>query len=156
MIEIEKKFLVTSDRWKEGILSEKKITQFYISAPEAIPTVRLRLLEDVGYLTLKYPSTSKNVLVRPEFEYEVPKAHVIAQQQFAIGNIIEKTRYEVRDTFGQHWDVDEFTSPNTGLVLAEIELAEEKAEISLPDWVGEDVSDNSRYSNQVMSYQSPE
>ena len=154
MIEIEKKFLVTSDQWKGSILSKKKITQFYISAPDAIPTVRLRLLGETGYLTLKYPSTSKDVLVRPEFEYEIPKEHVTAQRQFAIGNIIEKTRYEIRDEFGQLWDIDEFTTPSKGLILAEIELNDEGENISLPEWVGEDVSGDSQYSNQVMSYQS--
>ncbi len=153
MIEIEKKFLVTSDKWKDFVLSKETITQFYISKPDAAPTVRLRLKGHKGFLTLKYPSSSSKALVWPEFEYDVPASHIEEQRQFAVGKVIQKIRYEVRDEFGQTWDVDEFISPNEGLILAEIELTNEHQDISLPDWIGNEVSHDPQYSNQVMSSQ---
>jgi len=152
MLEIEKKFLVLNEDWREHIIRQDHVLQFYISPRNSIPTIRLRIKGGKGFITIKYPSTTKEVLSRAEYEYEIPAAHVEAQKPFAIGRFIEKTRYQVKDEFAQEWEVDEFTSPQSGLVLAEIELNSEADEIQLPKWVGKDVTADTRYSNQVMSY----
>ncbi|MBO6825038.1 MAG: CYTH domain-containing protein [Sneathiella sp.] len=152
MLEIEKKYLVQNESWRDQILDHKKIVQFYISPKDSIPTIRLRTKGNKGYITIKYPSVSANILARPEYEYEIPLSDVEAQKPSAIGRVIEKTRHKVRDEFGQIWDVDEFTSPSPGLVLAEIELTDEAEHVKLPAWAGSEVTADKRFSNQVMSY----
>ena len=156
MLEIEKKFLVSNDKWRTNIIQQDHILQFYISPQNSIPTVRLRLKRDTGYLTIKYPSSTQHILSRPEYEYEIPKSHIEAQKPFAIGQFIEKIRYQVEDEFGQLWEIDEFSSPRCGLVLAEIELAQITDKVQLPEWIGKDVTADKQYSNQVMSYSSDE
>jgi adenylate cyclase len=152
MIEIERKFLIISDKWRDNIQSKNGIVQFYLSPKDHVPTVRLRSKGNCGYITVKYPSSSEDVLVRPEFEYEVPLADIKAQEHAAIGSLIRKTRHYVCDEFAQNWEIDVFESPCPGLVLAEIELSSAQEEIKFPAWVGEEVTKDRQYSNQVMSY----
>jgi Uncharacterized protein conserved in bacteria len=60
--------------------------------------------------------------------------------------IIEKIRYQV-DFAGHIWEVDEFHGPNEGLVVAEIELEDEKDAVPLPEWIGEEVTADPKYLN---------
>lgn len=138
--EIERKFLVKSS-WQprhEGI----KIAQGYLSTvPER--TVRVRIKGDKGYLTIK----GKNVgISRAEFEYEIPRHDAEELLQLAEQPILAKTRYlETHDGFT--WEVDVFEAENQGLVVAEIELPDEAAAFSYPDWLGQEVSGDVRYYN---------
>ncbi|WP_169566155.1 CYTH domain-containing protein [Sneathiella limimaris] len=154
MIEIERKFLVANDSWKQDILSSHKISQFYLSDLSTTPTVRIRQKDDKGFLTLKYPSKQEDVLVRAEFEYEIPVSDVTAHKQFAKGRIVEKTRHLVRGAENLIWEIDVFSSPNPDLVLAEIELKTADQIIQLPDWIGPEVTHNPSYSNIRMAFQS--
>lgn len=152
-MEIERKFLLKNDRWKDAVTSSAEITQFYLSTPEQVPTFRLRIKDQSAYLTIKYPSTSETVLSRPEYEYEIPLSDVTEQLENAKGKIIKKTRHTVTDTYGQNWEIDEFQSPNSNLTLAEIELTSHDQDIQLPEWLGPEVTSDKRYSNAVMAFE---
>ena len=145
-MEIERKFLVRDNTYK----SESKpvyYQQGYIST-RVENVVRVRIAGDKAYLTLKSLVTH---ISRLEYEYEIPvvDAREILDR-ICRKPIIEKNRYEIkygRDT----WVVDEFFGENKGLVVAEIELETENQEIILPDWVGDEVTDDSRYLNANLA-----
>ena len=48
------------------------------------------------------------------------------------------------------WEVDEFHGANDGLVIAEVELADEHQHIELPDWAGREVTGDPRYYNASL------
>lgn len=145
--EIERRFLV-SDSVREQALGRKTdIIQGYLSAE---PAVRVRLiggfLGKKGYLTVKGPGS----LTRPEFEYEVPAAD--AKDMLTLCRFsLEKERRHVLVS-GHMWSVDFFTEPRmNGLVLAEIELKSEDEKFVMPDWAGEEVTENPYYSNVSLA-----
>ncbi|MEL7036148.1 MAG: CYTH domain-containing protein [Cyanobacteria bacterium J06592_8] len=140
--EIERKFLVKDDRWRS--LAEGKLyCQGYISSQKG-RTVRVRIIGDQGYLTIKGPAVNQ---VRPEFEYEIPVKDAEEMLQTLCDRpLIEKKRHKI--PLGDLiWEVDEFFGENQGLILAEVELTDVNQTIEIPDWIGEDVSDDSRYYN---------
>jgi CYTH domain-containing protein len=140
--EIERKFLVSSDAWKEhakGMVCR----QGYLAATGDL-IVRVRELGDHGYLTIK---GRKIGLVCPEYEYELPVAEVREMmERVCLLPLIEKKRYGV-DFAGIRWVIDVFAGANEGLVVAEVELADENQVIVLPEWVGREVSFDPKYWN---------
>lgn len=155
-MEIERKFLVAHDGWREHILSQSDITQFYLTAKDQFPTVRLRSRNNTGYLTIKYKSMSETVLARREYEYEIPVADVEQQAPFAVSALIRKTRYQVAGPDNKVWEVDVFIEPVKGLVLAEIELDDLTDDFESPDWLGKEVTQDHSYSNLSLSYSTEE
>jgi adenylate cyclase len=151
IMEIERKFLVTSEAWREEIQSSHKVIQFYLTGKSLSPTVRLRMIDDQGYVTIKYPSISAQILARDEYEYAIPAADVKAQMDRATGTIIQKTRHLVKGPDGKIWEVDEFTSPAYVPVIAEIELDAMDTTFALPEWIGKEVTSDSSYSNLAIS-----
>jgi len=151
-MEIERKFLVANSSWQKNVLNSEEIIQFYLTNLDQSPTLRLRTKGDKGYMTLKYPSQSTTILMREEYEYEIPIADISAQMSKATGNIIKKTRHNVKGPDGHVWEVDEFESPISDLTLAEIEYSDEKMEVDLPEWVGEEVTTDPSYSNLQLSF----
>ncbi len=151
-MEIERKFLIKNDSWKNHILNSEEIIQFYLTNLDQTPTVRLRIKGETGYLTVKYPSVSEAILARDEFEYSIPKADVLAQIKKAKSRIIRKTRHQVEGSDGHLWEIDEFQEPIKGLILAEIELSRIDEPFKIPDWAGEDVTMDGRYSNISLSF----
>ena len=138
--EIERKFLVQAS-WKpqdEGI----KIAQGYLSTvPER--TVRVRIKGDKGYLTIKGKNQG---ISRAEFEYEIPLGDAEELLKLAEQPILSKTRY-LEQHGNRLWEIDVFAGENQGLVVAEVELPDEQAEVSRPDWLGQEVSGDVRYYN---------
>lgn len=140
--EIERKFLVTGDAWRT-LASATLYRQGYLSTAKEC-TVRVRIAGDKGYMTVKGPSVGAS---RAEFEYEIPAADADAMLDALCARpLIEKTRRKIPFE-GLVWEVDEFAGDNEGLVVAEVELTDEAQEVSLPDWVGEDVTHDPRYFN---------
>ena len=148
MIEIERKFLVSSDAFKNDALRKNHIAQGYLnSAPER--TVRVRIKGDTGYLTIKGKSNETG-LSRFEWENEIPFAEAKALLLLCEKGIIEKNRYEV--PVGKHlFEVDEFFGENEGLLLAEVELQTESEFFEKPHWLGEEVTQDQRYYNSYLS-----
>jgi len=147
-IEIERKFLVAGDRWRISADSGLLCEQGYISSGPDQITVRVRRIGDQGFLTLKGPTEG---ISRPEMEYEIPVDEAAFMlKNFCGGRIVSKTRY-LAQIDGFTWEIDEFSGENRGLFLAEIELESEEQPFGKPDWLGEEVSHDSRYFNAALA-----
>ena len=150
-IEIERKFLVDKRKLRGlKFISEEKISQGYLSRH---PTVRVRLTDERGYLTIK---SSTRGISRQEFEYEIPIDD--AKQLLAMcgRNVLKKYRRKI--FYGGHvWEIDFFAGKHAGLIVAEVELKSPNESIKLPDWITKEVSNDSRYfnSNLVTSNEKP-
>lgn len=145
--EIERKFLVAGDFLPEAV-SKTRIVQGYICSAKG-RTVRIRIRNEKGYLTIKGPS-DKAGLSRYEFEQELALAD--AEQLFRLcePGTIEKERYLV--PAGKHtWEVDVFHGANEGLILAEVELSTEEEEFIRPAWLGREVSGDRRFYNSSLT-----
>jgi adenylate cyclase len=142
-IEVERKFLVSDESWRDGVTSSTRIVQGYI-AQTGSATVRVRVKGDRGFLTIKGSSVGVS---RSEFEYEVPVADALAMlDELAQGPVIDKVRHLV-PVGGHVWEVDVFAGENAPLVMAEVELADSQEAFDRPDWAGVEVSDDQRYFN---------
>lgn len=142
MKEIEHKFLVVSDAWKRGTTGKHVRQGFLSTDPDR--TVRVRVVGDAAFLTIKGRRIGAEA---PEFEYPIPVADAsYLLEHLCLRPIIEKTRYLV-PFGGRTWEVDEFHADNEGLVIAEIELENPEQPFVKPEWVGEDVTGDHRYSN---------
>ena len=145
--EIERKFLVRKGSdFKSQAFASSRIKQGYIPAKGA--TVRVRLRDDKGYLTIKAPSTDGG-LRRYEFEKEITLDEAEHLFQLCDSNVIDKTRYLVK--CGSHtFEVDEFYGNNEGLVMAEVELQSEGEEFEKPDFIGLEVTGDGRFYNKSL------
>ncbi len=153
-MEIERKFLVANDKWRDDVISKSEISQFYLTGKDQFPTVRLRSCDGQGYLTIKYKSVSDSILARTEYEYEIPLKDVEQQEPLALGTIIRKTRYRVEGPDQKIWEVDVFAEPVKDLILAEIELNDITDGFDPPDWLGKEVTQDHNYSNLSLSFKS--
>lgn len=143
--EIERKFLLANDSWR-GLGEGKWYRQGYISSG-AHATVRIRTINENGYVTIKGPTRG---LTRAEYEYRIPVSD--AREMLAnlcSGPLIEKIRYTI-DFAGSIWEIDEFKKQNDGLLIAEIELEHPQQQFVMPPWVGTEVSDDPRYRNSSL------
>ncbi len=145
-VEIERKFLVKNDSFKEKAESKKLYRQGYIEGA-LLATVRVRIIEDKGFLTVKSRAVNFS---RNEYEYEIPLADAEEMLQKLCGDKVEKYRYTVMHK-GKLWEVDEMLSENQGLVVAELELKSETETFALPEWVAEEVTDDYRYRNSYLA-----
>lgn len=142
-LEIERKFRVVGDAWRDDVETATPIMQGYLAATGQV-TVRVRVKGDAGYLTIKGATTG---VTRAEFEYPIDVAEARTMlETLASGPIIDKVRHVV-PVAGHRWEVDVFAGDNAGLVLAEIELASAEERFVLPPWAGAEVSDDPRYFN---------
>lgn len=144
-LEIEKKFLIKNDNWKEIVLEEKEISQGYLSASPN-RTVRVRIMGKVGFLTIKSKSKGS---VRSEFEYEIPLDDAKELMELCEKPILAKTRHWVKHE-NHTWEIDVFEKENKGLVVAEIELTREDESFLIPDWIGKEVTEETKYYNSQL------
>ena len=148
-MEIERKYLVTSDSYKQMAVARYHICQGYISR-EKTGTVRIRITDDKAYLTIKGKPAAGH-FARYEWEKEIDVQEAKELMQLCQGTIIDKTRWIIpAKEEGLKWEVDEFHGKHAGLTLAEIELTNEEQEVEKPDFVGEDVTSDPRYYNANM------
>jgi adenylate cyclase len=148
MIEIERKFLVTSFEFKNEAYAKKSIVQGYISSnPERM--VRIRTNGKDGFITIKGKG-NKSGMSRFEWEKMIPLEEATALLKLCEEGAIEKIRYEVK--VGDHvYEVDEFFGENEGLVMAEIELESEDEVFKKPSWLGKEVTNDEKYYNAYLS-----
>lgn len=145
--EIERKFLVKGEFKSQAIRSVRIIQGYLSSVPER--TVRVRVKENKGYLTIKGKADETGVS-RYEWEKEIPEAEARELLQLSEPGMIDKTRYLV--PAGKHiFEVDEFYGDNAGLVIAEIELFDENETFQKPAWLGEEVTGDLRYYNAMLT-----
>lgn len=146
-LEIERKFLVKDDSYKTMAYSSSRIAQGYICSGRG-RTVRVRIRDEKGYLTIKGPADSKG-LGRYEWEKEIPLEEAQELMKLCEPGMIDKTRYLV--SVGEHvFEVDEFYGENEGLVVAEVELVSEYESYEKPDFVGEEVTGDVKYYNSFL------
>ncbi|MGX9576433.1 CYTH domain-containing protein [Mesorhizobium sp. f-mel] len=145
--EIERKFLVSGNEWRDLVEADIRIRQFYLAAtPDR--SVRVRVSNGASAkLTLKFGS---KVRERDEFEYPIPLAEAEEMQAFAIGHVIEKTRHHVRHR-GHLYEVDVFGGMLAGLVVAELKTPEDVPDEMLPDWLGREVTGEQRFYNASLA-----
>jgi CYTH domain-containing protein len=140
-LEIERKFLVTHDPWRntKGVLYR----QGYLNH-DAQRNVRVRITENKAYLTIKGITQGA---ARLEYEYEIPRGDAEALlNDLCHKPLIEKRRYTIPFE-GHIWEVDEFFGENQGLIIAEIELSSEDEAFVKPSWIGEEVTGQAKYYN---------
>ncbi len=145
-IEIERKFLLKDDRWRNAADSGTAYQQAYLVGSKTA-SVRVRIEGDKAFLNIKGATLG---VTRQEYEYPIPiaDAHSLLRD-LCEQPIIEKTRFHLNYT-GHEWEIDEFKGENAGLIVAEIELMEEDEEFARPDWLGEEVSGDPRYYNVCL------
>ena len=142
-LEIERKFLVTGDEWRnaEGVV----LRQGYLSThPER--TVRVRIEGDKAKLTIKGITRGAT---RAEYEYDIPPEDAAELLRLCEPPLIEKVRRRL-EHHGLVWEVDEFLGNNQGLVIAEVELDREDRPLTKPSWVGEEVTHDPRFYNASL------
>lgn len=148
MIEIERKFLVQSDVFKDQAFKSTRIVQGFLNTHKK-RTVRVRLTGDDGFLTIKGESSSSG-LSRFEWEKNIPKEEAEQLLQLCEEGVIDKIRYEVK-VDGHIFEVDEFFGDNKGLIVAEVELNSETEQFTKPSWLGQEVTGDVRYYNSQLS-----
>lgn len=148
MIEIERKFLVSAQTYKKEAISKHQIQQGFLNTHKK-RTVRIRISDDTGYLTIKGKSDLSG-LSRFEWEKEIKLSDAVALLKICEKGVIEKTRYKI--AVGKHvFEVDEFHGDNLGLVVVEVELNSEDEKFEKPDWLGKEVTGDIKYYNSQLS-----
>ena len=147
-LEIERKFLVRSDDYKRQAYDSSRICQGYICRGHG-RTVRVRIRDQRGYLTIKGPSNADGIS-RYEFEKEITLDEAQHLMLLCEPGLVDKARYLVKS--GDHtFEVDEFYGDNEGLVIAEVELQSEDEPFKKPDFIGKEVTGDRRYYNGHLS-----
>lgn len=144
--EIERKFLVKTTNYRDFANEKHSIKQGYLSTRKEA-TVRVRINNQSAFITIKGIS---NGATRDEWEYSIPESDAVEMLKLSQGVIIEKTRYIV-EYEGYVWEVDEFHGVHEGLVIAEIELNDEKETFPIPPFIGEEVTGNVAYYNSTLA-----
>ena len=144
--EIERKFLVQNCDYRHMAVESCHIEQGYLNR-DIDATVRVRIRDDKAFLTVK---GRNHGVVRDEWEYAIPADDARSMlRTCARGNIIEKRRYIVPFD-GLTWEVDEFEGAHAGLVIAEVELPSADADVTLPSFIGAEVTGDPRYYNSNL------
>ena len=145
--EIERKFLVLNNDFKDQSHKELRIIQGFLSSvPER--AVRVRIMGEKGYLTVKGIGNESGT-TRFEWEREISKQEAEMLLEICEPGIIDKQRYFVN--VGNHlFEVDQFDLDNKGLIIAEIELQNERDEFNKPNWLGEEVTGQTKYYNSAL------
>ncbi|MGQ4659732.1 CYTH domain-containing protein [Lysobacter sp. F6437] len=152
-IEIERKFLVSSDAWRTAAHRVVPMAQGYLNDLAAMDTgamkasVRVRIAGDAAFLNLKSRELGHT---RQEFDYPIPVEDARALLALSVGGLVDKRRHYV-EFEGHLWEVDEFLGDNAGLVVAEIELGSADEAFARPGWLGAEVTDESRYYNIALA-----
>ena len=146
-LEIERKFLLKNDSWRQEVISSAKIIQGYLTASGT--TLRIRLRDHEAFFTIKGKASG---ITRCEFEYPIPTADAVEMlNTLALDPPVEKIRYIVPAGDDLVWEIDEYAGVNAPLFTAEIELPAENTPFTAPDWLGDEISGDSRYTNRALS-----
>ena len=146
-IEIERRFLVENENWKNQVILSESFSQAYLNSSVDKWATRVRIIDkNKGYITLK---SSLNGLLNYEFEYSIPRKDAIELIQLSKYKIT-KIRYQLKIN-KKNWSVDVFEKSNSGLKIAEIELNSESEEIRVPSWCGQEITGIKSLSNASLA-----
>jgi len=148
MLEIERKFLILSDKYKSEAFKKTRIVQGFLNTHKE-RTVRIRIKGEQAFITVKGISNSEGT-TRLEWEKEIPISEAEQLLELCEPNLIEKTRFEVK-VENHIFEVDEFYGENEGLIIAEVELTSENETFKKPTWLGKEVTGDVRYYNSQLS-----
>ena len=143
--EIERKYLIHTPPEALETFPSHRIEQGYLCTD---PVVRIRRQDDAYYLTYK----SKGLMIREEYNLPLTEEAYLHLRTKVDGRLISQRRYLIPlDPYTIELDV--FSSPKEGLMLAEVEFPTEEAALSFtaPDWFGEDVTTSPLYHNSNLS-----
>lgn len=145
--EIERKFLVKSNAFKEESFKQTEIVQGFLSTvPER--TVRVRIAEKKAFITVKGLGNTSGA-TRFEWENEISIEDAKDLLNICEPGVIDKTRFHVK--CGNHiFEIDEFYGENDGLIIAEVELNSEEEYFEKPAWLGEEVTGQTKYYNAML------
>ena len=146
-IETERKFIVLNDEYKTQAVRSYQIRQGYLAHDEG-RTVRVRIRDDKGFITIKGPSIITGS--RPEWEKEITLQEAEDLFPLCKPGSVDKTRWIV-PAGERYFEVDEFHGDNEGLVMAEIELGSPDEAFKKPSWLGKEVTDDDRYYNGYLA-----
>lgn len=141
-IEIEHKYLVVDNSYREKAFAKEYISQGYLCRDKD-RTIRVRIKDDKGFLTIKGHTTGD---MRKEFEYPIPVADARELMNLCPPPVIEKVRFKVMHG-GFVWEIDDFSSPATMPSIAEIELPSSSTSYPIPSFVGQNVTGDPRFYN---------
>jgi adenylate cyclase len=146
-LEIERKFTVSGEGWKRQVVGKRLIRQAYLAKNGRL-SVRIRIDgTDQAMLTLK---TVEAGIERHEYEYPIPVADAEELLLRREGAVITKVRHLV--PMGDlTWEIDVFEGENAGLVIAEVELDRADRPFDRPEWIGNEVTEDRRYSNADLA-----
>ena len=146
MQEIERKYLLRNDSFRNDITRSMRIAQGYLCSRRV--TARVRICDDKGILTFKSKSHDGG-LSRFEWEREIPRG--VAEALLArCSGVIDKVRHIVE--FANHtFEVDEFKGDNEGLIVAEVELSSTSEVVYLPSWIGDEVTGERCFYNSFLT-----
>jgi CYTH domain-containing protein len=146
-LEIERKFLVANHGWKDCVVRSVRIRDGLIANNNG-HKARVRIANDVATIALK---SRRRGLVRTEFEYAIPYSDAEEiLRTMCDGNLLDKVRHFVPHA-GNIWHVDVYEGLLDGVVLAEIELTDADQKLTLPDWIGAEVTSDPRYRKVNMA-----
>lgn len=152
-IEIERKFLLRSEAWRNEVQRSQRMEQAYLNDPAALregreqASMRVRIAGAQAWLNLKSRVIGPS---RQEFEYAIPLADAQALLALCPSGRISKTRHYV-EREGLTFEIDEFDGDNAGLVVAEVELPHADVAFAHPDWLGAEVTHEARYYNSALA-----
>ena len=142
-IEIERKFLLTNNNWRNHVKTSYRIRQGYMGEIDKA-SVRIRVQDEKANINIKSATLSMR---RMEYEYEIPLDEALEMlDQLCKQPQVDKTRYIVEQGKFK-WEIDEFYAENEGLLVAEIELDDEQEKFDKPEWLGQEVTEDPRYYN---------
>lgn len=145
-IEIERRFLLKNDSWRTQAGAPKVLQQGYFTVEKEC-AIRVRIVGDDAWLTFKgYISD----VSRSEYEYKIPHRDAVEMMRTMCPFKLEKHRYEIEHQ-GFVFEIDEYFGDNAPLVVVEIELPSEDTEFAKPDWLGEEITSNGKFTNAYLS-----
>ncbi|OFO56040.1 hypothetical protein HMPREF3027_02230 [Porphyromonas sp. HMSC077F02] len=151
-VEIERKFLLKPGASLPESDEVLNIQQSYVAKGEGREgtSVRVRLVNmEEAFLTIKQASR-ENLAVRSEFEYPIPVEDALEIMALSPFTKVVKQRHIIM--IGENkWEVDFFLEDNEGLIVAELELPSVDTEVELPEWIGEEVTNDKRYLNNYLA-----
>jgi len=146
-IEIERKFLLISDDWRNNVETTLEMAQGYLSR-DAQSSVRVRICGERADINIK---STRDGIYRLEYEYPIPMNDARdLMKHVAHRPLIRKKRHIVHFG-GKCWEIDEFEEENAGLIVAEVELESVDEDFPRPPWLGREVSTDARYYNSNLS-----
>jgi len=146
-VEIERKFLLSSDEWRKEVEQSLEMKQGYLSR-DAQSSVRVRICKGRADINVK---STRDGIYRLEYEYAIPLEDAEEMLKLVAHRpIIHKTRHIIHH--GRHcWEIDEFHGENDGLIVAEVELKNREEPFDAPHWLGREISTDARYYNSNLS-----